>query len=241
MPKCLYYKKVFINQQALGNHIKKHLDDSNEDLSLPNKVIHTNLVEITNRVLNDQNKLESQNLFVKKDMNYKQHCFKYNLDNSLGEINFNVNSFVENQNPSILSFNYINDIRNYESQDIEFFNYNDFQSNTSDRSIEKQVIELFDQSDSQSNDYSDSQSNDHSDSQSNDHSNSQSNDHSDSQSNTSDVQSDLLDITDVDFNEYAEYDDLYSGKSKGPEDIYQEFLLEYMLKFRTVLIGYTNS
>ncbi|CAG8754746.1 1849_t:CDS:1, partial [Cetraspora pellucida] len=71
------------------NHVKKHLDDSDEDLSLPNKTIHTNLVEITNRVLNDQNKLERQNLSVKKDMNYKQHCFKYNLDNSLGEINSN--------------------------------------------------------------------------------------------------------------------------------------------------------
>ncbi|CAG8649390.1 2571_t:CDS:2 [Cetraspora pellucida] len=188
MPKCLYCKKVFINRQALGNHVKKHLDDSDEDLSLPNKAIHTNLVEITNRVLNNQNKLERQNLSVKKDMNYKQHCFKYNLDNSLEEIN---------------------------SNDVEFFDYNDFQSNTSDGSIEEQVIELFDQSDSQSNDHSDSQSNDH----------------SDSQSNTSDVQSDLSDITDVDFNEYAEYDDLYSGKSKGPEDIYQEFLSEEYAEF----------
>ncbi|CAG8806111.1 7142_t:CDS:2, partial [Cetraspora pellucida] len=154
MPKCLYCKKVFINQQALGNHVKKHLDDSDEDLSLPNKVIYTNLVKITD----------------------------------LGEINSNINSFVENQNPSVSSFNCINNIRNYESQDVEFFDYTDFQSNTSDGSIEEQVIELFDQSDSQSNDHSDFQSNDHSDSQSNNH--------SDSQSNISDVQSDLSDITD---------------------------------------------
>ncbi|CAG8798331.1 12994_t:CDS:2 [Cetraspora pellucida] len=158
MPKCLYFKKVFINQQALGNHVKKHLDNSDEDLSFLNKVIHTNLVEITNRILIDQNKLERQNLSVKKDINYKQHCFKYNLDNSLKEINSN-------------------------------------------------VIELFDQSDSQSNN------------------------HSDSQSNISDIQLDLLDITDVDFNEYTKYDDLYSGKSKGPEDIYQEFSSEEYAEF----------
>ena len=53
MSKFLYCKKVFIKQQALGNHVKKNLDNSDEDLSLPNKAIHTNLVEITNRVLND--------------------------------------------------------------------------------------------------------------------------------------------------------------------------------------------
>ncbi|CAG8622751.1 943_t:CDS:2 [Cetraspora pellucida] len=135
MPKCLYCKKVFINQKAL--------------------VIHTNLVEITNRVLNNQNKLERQNLSVKKDMNYKQHCFKYNLNNGLEEINSNINSFIENQNPN--------------------------------RSIEEQIIELFNQSDSQSNDQSDSQSNDHSDFQSNNHNNSQSNNHSNSQSNISDA------------------------------------------------------
>ncbi|CAG8752654.1 2219_t:CDS:1, partial [Cetraspora pellucida] len=35
----------------------------------------------------------------------------------------------------------------------------------------------------------------------------------------------------VDFNEYAEYDDLYSGKSKGSENIYQEFLSEEYAEF----------
>ncbi|CAG8710140.1 4298_t:CDS:1 [Cetraspora pellucida] len=208
MPNCLYCKKVFMNRQVLGNHIKKHLDDSNEDLPLPNQTNRINLVEITTRILNNQNKLERQNL-SKTDTNYKQICFERNLDNSLRDINSNVYGSIEQQNPSTSSFNCISDIQNFESieeQDVEFFDYSDLQSNISDKSIEKQDVGFFDHSD-----------------------------HSDSQSNTSDEQSDLSDITNVDINEYAEYDDLHSEKPKEPEDIYQEFSSEEYAEFMHII------
>ncbi|CAG8605001.1 33176_t:CDS:2 [Gigaspora margarita] len=158
-----------MSHQALGNHIKKHLDDSDEDLFLPNQAVYTNVVEITNRVLNDQNKFEEQNL-ARIDTNY----IKYNLNNNL-----------------------------------EFFDYSDIQSNISDESTEERDIGLFDQSD-----------------------------HSDSQSNTLDGldgQSDLSDITNVDINEYAEYDDLYTGKPRDLEDINQKFPSEEYTEFMHIV------
>ncbi|CAG8819061.1 4202_t:CDS:1, partial [Racocetra persica] len=100
--------------------------DSDEELPLSSQAVHTNLVEITNRVLNDQNKY-----------------------NSLIKINSNVDESIEKQNPSTSSFNCVSNIQNYE-QDVKFF---DYQSNISDESIEEQSVELFDHSDidSQSN------------------------------------------------------------------------------------------
>src|ERR1700733_3901064 len=35
MPNCCYCNKVFKDRQALGSHIKTHLDDSDEDSSQP--------------------------------------------------------------------------------------------------------------------------------------------------------------------------------------------------------------
>ncbi|KAF0551139.1 zn-finger domain-containing protein [Gigaspora margarita] len=112
MPNCPYCNKILMSRQALGNHIKKHLDDSDEDLPLPNQASQANLVEVTNKDLNDQ-------------------TVNFNVDES---IDFNVNKSTENQNPSASFFNNISDIQHYESieHDAEFFNYNDFQSNISD-------------------------------------------------------------------------------------------------------------
>ncbi len=48
IPKCSSCNKVFKNWQVLGNHIKKYFDDSDEDIPLPNQLIHRisqNLVE----------------------------------------------------------------------------------------------------------------------------------------------------------------------------------------------------
>ncbi|RIB26737.1 hypothetical protein C2G38_2029966 [Gigaspora rosea] len=151
-------------------------NDSNEDLVLPNQAVHTNLVEITNRVLNDQNKLEEQNL-VRTDTNYIEHS----LNNSLNE-------------------------------DLEFVDYSDIQNNISDESTEEQDVELFDHSN-----YSDSQSN---------------------TSDRSDRQSDLSDITNIDINEYAKYDNLYAGKPRDLEDINQEFPLKEYAEFMHIVMRF---
>src|SRR5436853_231851 len=38
MPKCYYCERVFKDQQAMGSHIKTHLDDSDDDV--PNQITH---------------------------------------------------------------------------------------------------------------------------------------------------------------------------------------------------------
>ncbi|CAG8582324.1 8262_t:CDS:2, partial [Gigaspora rosea] len=139
--------------------------------------ISSKLVKVTNKDLNDQK-------------------VNFNADES---IDFNVNESTENPNPSVSFFNNISDIQHYESieHDAEFFNYNDSQSNASNKQSD-----LYDSQSSASNEQSDLY---------------------DSQSNASDEQSDLSDITNVDINECAEYNDLLTGKSKEPEDLYQKF------------------
>ena len=54
MPNCCYCNKVFKDRQALGSHIKTHLDDSDEDSSQPiQRISQYNLIETT-QVFNDQ-------------------------------------------------------------------------------------------------------------------------------------------------------------------------------------------
>ncbi|CAG8728210.1 15146_t:CDS:1, partial [Dentiscutata heterogama] len=56
-------------------------------------------------------------------------------------------------------------------------------------------------------------------------------------SNTSDdeyIIFDLLDTTDIDANEYIEFDHLFSEKLKNSENIYQEFLSEKYAEFMNI-------
>ncbi|CAG8549712.1 8705_t:CDS:2 [Dentiscutata erythropus] len=200
MPNCPYCSKILMSRQALGNHIKKHLDDSDEDFSLPNQAAQTSLGKITNKVLNNQTKFKRQNFSEETETNYKKICFEHNLSNSLEEVNFNVDESIKKQNPSVSSFNYINDTQYYKSsekQDAKFFDNSNSQSNTSD-----EQSDLYD-----------------------------------SQSNTSD---DSRNITNVDINEFAEYDNLLAGKTKEPEDIYQRFPSKEYAEFMNIVSQFQN-
>ncbi|CAG8721078.1 7670_t:CDS:2, partial [Gigaspora rosea] len=155
-------------------------------------------------VFNDQNKLEEQNL-VRTDTNY----IEYNLNNSLNEVNSNVDGSIK---PNTLSFNCTSNIQTYkfiEEQNLEFVDYSDIQSNILDKSTEERDVGLIAQSD-------------HSDFQSN-------------MSDGSDRQSDLSDITNIDINEYGEYDDLYAGKPRNLEDINQEFPSKEYAEFMNII------
>ena len=58
MPKCSYCSKIFNDRQALGNHIRIHLDDSDdEDSQDP---------DITLQILHNQNKYKETNVIYKR-------------------------------------------------------------------------------------------------------------------------------------------------------------------------------
>ncbi|RIB21028.1 hypothetical protein C2G38_2177764 [Gigaspora rosea] len=154
--------------------------------------------------------LEEQNL-ARTDTNY----IKHNLNNSLKEVNSNVDRSIKQQNPNTLSFNCTSNIQTYkfiEEQNLEFVDYSDIQSNILDKSTEERDVGLIDQSD-------------HSDFQSN-------------MSDGSDRQSDLSDITNIDINEYGEYDDLYAGKPRNLEDINQEFPSKEYAEFMHIVMRF---
>ncbi|CAB4379343.1 unnamed protein product [Rhizophagus irregularis] len=48
MPTCTYCNKVFKDWQALGNHIRTHLDDSDKDIPLTNQSFHDTSIQIHN-------------------------------------------------------------------------------------------------------------------------------------------------------------------------------------------------
>ncbi|CAG8756932.1 27501_t:CDS:2 [Gigaspora margarita] len=59
--------------------------------------------------------------------------------------------------------------------------------------------------------------------------------YSDSQSNAFNEKSDLLDISEVDTNEYIKYNDLLSDKPKDPEDIFQKFPSKEYAEFMNII------
>ncbi|CAG8625728.1 6018_t:CDS:1 [Racocetra persica] len=135
MPKCYSCNKVFKSWQDLGNHIKKYLENNEDELSLPNQQICKNspkLVEIISGILNNQNILKKQNMPKKTEINNKRINLEQNLNNSQEDID----ESIKEQIYSIPFFSCTRDIQNcdefIEKQDIEFFDYaSDSQSSNS--------------------------------------------------------------------------------------------------------------
>ncbi|CAG8762502.1 19694_t:CDS:1 [Racocetra persica] len=195
MPKCFSCNKTFKDRQALGNHIKKHLDDSDDDLPFPNQTISQISPKKTTKV-ND------------KSISRRQNVIEETKINDISEKdNLNIDEFNKRLNLDISLVNHTNSSQSHdesiEEQNAKFFNTSDFySSNTFDNKFR-----VSDSSTSHSSNISDNES----------------------------TVSDLSDITNIDINEYAEYNNLISGKPKGPEDIYQEFLSEEHAEFMNII------
>ncbi|CAG8810389.1 23686_t:CDS:1, partial [Dentiscutata erythropus] len=204
MPTCSSCNKFFESRQALGNHMKKHLDDSEDDSPSSNQPIYRTsqkLIEITTKFLNEQNMSKRQNIPEQTEISNKRTQFECNLDDSQEMDILNVDEPNIRKDLDVQLYNHKSAYLNYnestEGQDVEFFEF-----------TEGQDVEFFSSAD-------DSQS-----------------------SNTSDneyIMSDLSDTTDIDANEYIEYDHLFSGKSKDSEDIYQEFPSEEYAEFMNIV------
>ncbi|CAG8517490.1 19992_t:CDS:2 [Racocetra persica] len=67
MLKCSFCKKTFEDRQALGNHIKKYLDDSDDDSSFPSQSISQDSFEATTHVLVERNMSDKQNISEKTE------------------------------------------------------------------------------------------------------------------------------------------------------------------------------
>ncbi|CAG8778443.1 5507_t:CDS:1, partial [Dentiscutata heterogama] len=83
MPTCSSCNKFFESQQALGNHIKKHFDNSEDNLSSPSQLIYKTsqkLVEITTKFLNKQNMSKRQTIPKQTKISNKRTQFECNLD-----------------------------------------------------------------------------------------------------------------------------------------------------------------
>jgi hypothetical protein len=164
MPKCSYCNRVFKDQQALGSHIKTHLDDSDEDLPLPNQMTHK--IETTTQILNNQNLPERACKRICIDQNSN-----LNIDESIdNNSNLNIDESVE-QNTNL---NIDEPIEEQEFDDFDFV-LSDYDSQSSNSSDEESVV------------------------------------------------SDLSYITDVNADEYNEYDALFTGILNNPDNLYQNF------------------
>ncbi|CAG8650290.1 6844_t:CDS:2 [Funneliformis caledonium] len=87
MPKCPSCNKVFEDWQALGNHMKKHFNDSDEDIPLLNQLIH--------RI--------SQNLVNCKRVHFEQDSY-----NSQKRVTFDADESVEKSDFDIPFPSYLN-------------------------------------------------------------------------------------------------------------------------------------
>ncbi|CAG8817179.1 1811_t:CDS:2, partial [Racocetra persica] len=113
------------HRQALGNHIRKHLDDSDDDLPFPNQTISQISSKKTTKV-NDKSMSGRQNMFEETEINDIPEKDNFNIDKSNKMLNLD-----------ILLVNHTNSSQSHdesiEEQDAEFFNASDFySSNTSD-------------------------------------------------------------------------------------------------------------
>jgi hypothetical protein len=171
MPTCTYCNKVFKDRQALGNHIRTHLDDSDEDIPLTNQSFHDTSIQIHNPNIFT----EETNVTIHVERNI--HVERRSNDNQQEEITFDADGDAQNIN--------ISSSAESQSDDEEVANFSDNESMT------------------ESSDASDEDS----------------------------VTSDLSHITNVDANEYTEYDALFSEISDDPENIQQEFPSEEYAEF----------
>jgi len=183
MPKCCYCKKVFKDRQALGSHIKTHLDDSDEDSNRSIQEISQNLIEASTQILNDQTlektKVSCKRVRVEQDSNDFQR--RYGL---------NINKSIEKQDQN--------------------------QNQEQDRDQEQDQDQDQDGLDFTSGYESDSKSS------------------GSSNSDEESVTSDLSYITDVNADEYTEYDALFTGIPSNPDDMYQEFPSEEFAEFMQI-------
>ncbi|CAB5345933.1 unnamed protein product [Rhizophagus irregularis] len=171
MPTCTYCNKVFKDRQALGNHIRTHLDDSDEDIPLTNQSFHDTSIQIHNPNIFT----EETNVTIHVERNI--HVERRSNDNQQEEITFDADGDAQNIN--------ISSSAESQSDDEEVANFSDNESMT------------------ESSDASDEDS----------------------------VTSDLSHITNVDANEYTEYDALFSEISDDSENIQQEFPSEEYAEF----------
>src|SRR6266498_438528 len=177
MPNCIYCSKVFKDSQALGNHIRTHLDDSDEDLLSPNQSFHDTTIQI----------LHNQNISIETNVAL---CVEQKLNNSQQEETTfnNVDEVIDDINT------YFSIESQSENDDNEVANLSDDESIVESSDEESMVVS------------------------------------SDEESVASGL-SDLSYITNVDANEYIEYDALSSGIPSDPEDIRQEFPSEEYAEF----------
>ena len=112
--------------------MKKHFDDSDEDIPLPNQPIHRisqNLVETSTRILNNRNTSERRNLPERTEVNCKRARFEQDSYNSQKRVAFDADESVEKPDFDISLPSYLSDPQNnnesIEGQDVEdlFFSY----------------------------------------------------------------------------------------------------------------------
>ncbi|GBC03785.1 hypothetical protein RclHR1_05320002 [Rhizophagus clarus] len=170
MPNCTYCNKVFNDRQALGNHIRTHLDDSDEDLdlSLPNKLSSNTTTYIS----------------TETNVTYKKVHVEQKTNDSRREETTFINDEIINNNENINIYFPIES--QSEEDDNAEVNLSDDESMT-ESSDEDSVI------------------------------------------------SKLSYETNVDINEYDEYNALYSGVLNGPKDIYQEFPFKEYAEFMHII------
>ncbi|GES84109.1 hypothetical protein GLOIN_2v1783703 [Rhizophagus clarus] len=170
MPNCTYCNKVFNDRQALGNHIRTHLDDSDKDLdlSLPNK-----LSSNTTTYISTETNVTYKKVYVEQKTNDSRREETTFINDEIINNNENINIYFPIESQS-------------EEDDNAEVNLSDDESMT-ESSDEDSVI------------------------------------------------SNLSYETNVDINEYNEYDALYSGVLDGPEDIYQEFPSKEYAEFMHII------
>jgi len=86
MPKCSYCNKFFNDRQALGNHTRKHMYDSDEDLPLPNQSDYKDIQNLRNHDCRDQ---LPTNKKKKLDICIEQNLIN-NQDNSIDIQHFDI-------------------------------------------------------------------------------------------------------------------------------------------------------
>ncbi|CAG8543588.1 15698_t:CDS:1 [Funneliformis caledonium] len=109
MLRCFSCNKVFKDRQALSNHIKTHLDNSDDDLPLSDQQICRIFLIETTRILNEKNIFERQTIPEKMETTCKRAHFEQNLNIGQENVAFdvkgasNVDESIERQDIDILS------------------------------------------------------------------------------------------------------------------------------------------
>lgn len=164
MPTCIYCSKAFNDSQALGNHMRTHLDDSDEDdkeILIPSKTSYDTTTS-------------NKSIFIEKNA-CKRICIEQKTSSS------NVDEVIDNDDEQIY-----------------------FPAQSQDENDDDDIVNF-------SNDESIAESSDETDKES--------------------VVSDLSYITNIDADEYNEYDALFSGLPSDPESIHHEFPSEEYAEF----------